>query len=400
MTHTFRSLFSFVTALLLWICTVPAQADGLHWRYVSLDQATLPPPFVFFNPSDISDDGSVVGFVCDSTCTVTSIGIFKDGKVTLLPGLPSGSLLFSGPINARGTVGFSILDPVTFLGPAALFRNGKVEIIPPQPGESSASVLGLNDNDTAIVESFDANFNSTFVLYSDGKAAPINFPSIIMNPFFGFGGVCKCINNERTIEGIAFNQGIFTDARGFRFNPPKGIAMLLNTFPGDPTETLAWGQAINEGGDVLGYSFVSKPPYHERIGLWDNKGTFHTYFVENVSSNRLLFNDDKLIVITEFFNPPPRVSYFVPEPGVRLNLADLVVNLPVGQDLFLITGLNNQGDMIGVSSGGGNFLLQRLDDEEASSRSFARPVVQKTRAIPPVMAAIQRRLHPQFDKLK
>jgi hypothetical protein len=276
-----------------------------------------------------------------------------------------------------------------------------VEIIPPQPGESFAIVLGLNDNDTAIVQSFDAAGNVTYVLYSDGTAAPINFPSIIMNPDLGQGeSVCKCINNEGTIEGIAGNHGLFTDARGFRFNPRNGKAMLLNTFPGDPTETLAWGEAINEEGDILGYSFVSKPAYHERIGVWDKKGTFHTYFVENVSSNVLLFNDDKLIVITLFHSPPPRKSYIVPKPGIRLNLADLIVNLPVGTDLFLITGLNNRGDMIGLSSGGSSFLLQRLDDEEASSRSFARPVVQKTRAIPPVMAAIQRRLHPQLDKLK
>jgi hypothetical protein len=267
-----------------------------------------------------------------------------------------------------------------------------VEIIPPQPGESFAFVLGLNDNDTALVQSIDAAGNTTNVLFRDGTAAAFNFPSIIMNPFFGFAGVCKCINNAGTIEGITFSQGLFTDARGFRFNPRNGKAMLLDPFPGDPTETLAWGQAINEDGDVLGYSFVSKSPYHERIGLWDRKGTSHTYFVENISSNLLLFNDDKLIVITKFFNPLPPVSYIVPKRGVRLHLADLVVNLPVGQDLFVITGLNNRGDMIGFSSSGNNFLLQRLDDEEASSRSFARPAVQKARAIPPVMAAIQRRL--------
>jgi hypothetical protein len=115
MTRFFRSRFSLVTALLLWACMVPAQADGLHWRYVSLDQATLPSPFVNFFQSDISGDGGVVGTLCDSACTVNfSIGIFKDGKVTLLPGLPSGNVLSSGPINARGTVGFSISDPVTF----------------------------------------------------------------------------------------------------------------------------------------------------------------------------------------------------------------------------------------------------------------------------------------------
>jgi hypothetical protein len=164
--------------------------------------------------------------------------------------------------------------------------------------------------------------------------------------------------------------------------------MLLNPFAGDPTETLAWGQAINQRGDVLGYSFTSGVrPFHERIGVWDSNGDFQTYFVENVSSNRLLFNDNNLIVITELFGT--HISYIVPKPGVRLNLADLVVNLPLGQDLFFISAINNHGDMIGSNSSG-NFLLQRND--ATSSHSFATPVVKnERRAIPPVIAAMQRR---------
>jgi hypothetical protein len=54
--------------------------------------------------------------------------------------------------------------------------------------------------------------------------------------------------------------------------------------------------------------------------------------------------------------------------------------------------------MIGSNSSG-NFLLQRNDG--TSSHSFATPVVKnERRAIPPVIAAMQRRLQPQLQQLK
>jgi hypothetical protein len=153
-------------------------------------------------------------------------------------------------------------------------------------------------------------------------------------PCFTFSGIPRCINNREIIEGIE-GPDRFDGARGFRFDAHDGDAAILNPYPGDPTETLAWGQAINERGDVLGYSFtVGVTPYHERIGVWERNGIFDTYFVESdVNSSKLLFNDDNLIVITLQNGPPPHHSYIVPRPGVRLNLADLVVNLPAGQEL-------------------------------------------------------------------
>ncbi|MFP3565482.1 hypothetical protein [Paraburkholderia sp. SIMBA_030] len=137
-------------------------------------------------------------------------------------------------------------------------------------------------------------------------------------------------------------------------------------------------------------------PYHERIGVWGRNGVFYTAFVETDSSNRLLFNDNKLIVITLISGS--HISYIVPRPGVRLNLADLVVNLPVGQDLRLITDLNNHGDMIGSSSTGANFLLQRLD--QGDPQRYPTPVVNNTRhTIPPWAAIMRNRRQPELGQL-
>ncbi len=356
---TFR--FPWVLALVLSFWTVAGYAYEIRYRYVSLDQIALPDGFTFFFPSAIRDNGWVYGTICDNVCSVTQLAYVKDGSLTSLGPIPPGS--FTGPVNKRGVVGGGVLvDPVNFIVRAALFRDGKVELVPPQPGETFASVDALTDHDTALVQSFNAS-GRTYVLYSKGAATPIDFgPNLIgPRPCFTFSGISKCMNDKELIEGVE-GPGIFNGARGFRFDPRNGESAILNPYSGDPTETLAWGQAINERSDVLGYSYtLGVRPYHERIGVWRTNGVFDTYYVENISTNRLLFNDDNLIIIT--LTPPPQTSYIVPQPGVRLNLADLVVNLPAGQGLSLIADLNNHGDMIGVSSTGANFLLHRLEGE-------------------------------------
>jgi hypothetical protein len=385
--------FGWMLALIFGFSAVGAHAQEARYRYVSLDQIALPTGFTSFFPSAIQESGRVYGTLCDATCGVTEFAYVNDGNLTVLPPVPPGS--FSGSVNARGTIGGSILvDPVNFIVRAALFRGDKVELVPPQPGEVFAFVVALNDNDTALVESDDASGKATYVLYRGGTATPINFGPSITDPFFF--GICRCINNNVIIAGREGPR--FDGARGFRFDPRNGSATILNPFPGDPTETLAWGLAINQGGDVLGYSFtIGTSPYHERIGVWGGNGVFSTYFVENDLSNLLLFNDNNLIVITQVVSS--RTSYIVPRPGVRLNLADLVVNLPAGQDLYSITDLNNHGDMIGSSSTGAHFVLQRLN--EGDRQAFATPVVNNARrAIPPALAIMRNRLLPSSGQVK
>jgi hypothetical protein len=367
---------------------------------VALDQVALPTGFTSFSPSSIRDNGWVYGTICDSTCTITQLAYVKDGSLTALGAIPPGS--FTGPVNKDGTVGGAVLvDPVNFIFQAALFRGAKIELVPPQPGEAFASVAALNDHGTAVVSSFNAS-GQVYVLYSKGHATPIDFSSTLINPSpcFTFSGISRCINNPGIIEGIE-GPGIFSGARGFRFDTSNGGATILNPYPGDPTETLAWGQAINQRGDVLGYSFtLGVMPYHERIGVWERNGLFDTYFVEgDVSSSKLLFNEDNLIVITlqNSGGSSPHNSYIVPRPGVRLNLADLVVNFSAGQELSSIADLNNHGDMIGSTFTGANFLLQRLDDDDR--QAYATPAVSSAQhPIPQGVAIMRSRL--QLGQLK
>jgi hypothetical protein len=144
-----------------------------------------------------------------------------------------------------------VTDPTTGVFHAALFKGSRVEIVPPQPNETFATVLSLNDNDVALVQSHDAAGVTTFVLYSRGKANVLDFgPTITAPNFIRYNGVGRWINDKGIIAGTNAPTSLYLGATGFSFNPQSGKAALLNPFPGDPTETSAWGQGINNRGDV------------------------------------------------------------------------------------------------------------------------------------------------------
>ena len=247
-----------------------------------------------------------------------------------------------------------LTDPENFLGQAALFRGNEVLLIPRLPGEIHSEVVQINDPSMALIFSLDGNFNGTMALYDRGQVTPLDFgPDIPFAFFFS-------MNNQGIISGTTFIDGL--GFRGFRFDPRTGPPTLLEPLPTEPD---AWALGINNRGDILGYSFVSGAT--ERIGVWDGQGKFHTYFVEGTPefptiSNRLTFNDDNLIVITLVSAPASETnkSYLVPKPGVRLNLADLVEDMPPEQgSLVFVRAVNNHGNMFGFTSFFFTFLLER-----------------------------------------
>ena len=341
-----RSRLGWLLALTVGFWAVLAQAQEFRYHYVALDQAPLPAGFVFFGAEAINESGRVYGEAYDDQSFDPHVAVYQNGAVTVLaPNLAS----VVGAVNAGGTVGGAVItDEVNFLTQAALFHGAQVELIPRLPGEITSFVITLNDSGMALVGSFDANSTETLELYKNGHATSIDFgPNV---PFAS----SLSINNCGIISGITFSAQSSGDV-GFRFDTRTGQTTWLYPIAGDPE---AWALGINNRGDILGYSFVFNAT--ERIGVWDRNGVFTPYFVEGTPeiptiSNSLLFNDNNLIVITDL-GTLPLTSYIVPSPGVRLDLADLVENLPPGQDLAVIIGINNHGNMIGR----GDFLLERM----------------------------------------
>jgi hypothetical protein len=342
-------------ALTLGFCAATAQAQEYRYRYVSLNEVELPPEILFFNAVAIHDSGQVFGnayALLDEFSLASHVAVYRDGAVTVLqPGSAS-------VVNASGTVGGSVeIDPENWLTQAALFRGAAVELIPPQPGELMSWVEALNDSGTALVRSYDESFEETLVLYKNGQTTVLDFGPLVSFASF------LAMNNQGIISGTTYLPEL--DAyRGFRHDPRTGETTLLDPLPSEPH---SWTLGVNSRGAMLGYSFVFGAI--ERIGVWDRKGQFHTYFVQGTAefptiSNRLLFNDENLIVITRTEATDGRRSYLVPEPGVRLDLAGLVEDLPPGEGaLWNVRDVNNDGSMIGRGFGGNAFLLERIDAE-------------------------------------
>jgi hypothetical protein len=395
MTYSRANLLGWILLLTAGLWAAAAQAQEFRYRYVSLDNIEPPAPYTVFFPVSLRDGGRVYGTVCDDVCSDPHIAIYKNGTLTVLGAAGLGAGDFAIAVNARGTLaGAVLIDPENFIFQAALFRGDQVELLPRQPGEIFSVAFSLNDRDMALVES-DTATAINYLLYKDGQASPLDFGPAVTNPELFLSR--KSINNHGIIAGRSGEA--FNGARGFRFDPRTGQAKLLYPFPGDPTETLAWGMGINNRGDVLGYSFtVGVQPYHERIGVWDSTGRFRTYSVSSISTNRLVFNDNNLIVATLAGG----TSYLIPRPGVRFDLADLVENLPQGADLSIIDDLNNRSDMIGFGSGG-SFLLERITNGTPRSFVASRPISSaksKRHIMPPKAAAILRRQLPSLDELK
>jgi hypothetical protein len=333
--------------LTLGVVAVAAQAKELRYRYVAIDQ--VEPPAGFFNlflSQSISNSGRVYSTSVNSASGLFHVAVYADGAITVLqPGFP---FVFVTEANEGGTIGGWVqLESGSMQ--AALFHGDQVELIPPLQGESRSEVVALNDAGVALVTSYDASEHQTIYLYKHGRTTPLDFelsgaPTLHV----------LHLNNRGIISGTDFGRGV-------RFDTRTGQTTQLDPLP---TETHAWALDLNKHGEVLGLTF-NNLPYIQRIGVWDRYGAFHTYFVEDIVSNDLRFNDHNLIVITQVTAPPSESgnSYLVPEPGVRVNLADLVENLPVGANLSRILDINNHGDMVGRGSHGA-FLLERIRGRE------------------------------------
>ena len=212
---TLRSMLAGLAATLLlgsWTCAV--EAEQFRYRYVSLDEATLPEGVLFFDGLGLNNSGRIYGtaYACVTTeceLLIPHIAVYVDGAVKVRqPGLAYA-------VNG-GTVGGSVLvDPENFIEQAALFRGNSVELIPRLPEELSSFVTALNGTGSALVISFNAESRPTYVLYENGQSTVLDFGPEAVN-------VSQlAINNAGIISGTQGSS--FCDgSTGFRFDPHIG----------------------------------------------------------------------------------------------------------------------------------------------------------------------------------
>ncbi len=342
-----------------------AGAEQFRYHFEPLDP-TVPQGFSVFHPVKITENGAIYGtaLACVPGSCKEFLAVYRNGVTTVLNKGHAQSA------NERGTVGGVIYGPP--VDTAEVFEGGTVTLIPHLPGEIVARADDIIDNDTAHV--YSVGYDVVDYLYHNGTVTRLNIPSDLIWDF--------AINNRETVAG-RMNLPSDDSWQAFRFRPPTGPMELLAPVEQD---TYTQGLAINDAGDVLGYSFV--PGGVKHVGFWHGR-QFHIQYTEGTAahptiSNHLYWNHNGLIVITD---TDDLNSYLVPRTNVRLKLADLTDTLP---PWTVITGVNDHGDLIGVGGPAQgqideSFLLQRV--ASGSAPSVKAPARRYPAASPALSAA-------------
>jgi len=311
-----------------------AAIEAKKLSYTPIDVSDGPAGLDGWSPVGLTDGGDVYGqaFDCDDefiVCTFPLVKRAPNGAFTTLH--PNFQI---SDVDEKGNVGgCTIDDPDTFFGQAAVVKNnGDLERLPKLPGEITSCILRLADDRVAAVNSVNEAFELTTYVFNKGTVTPFTLQASIED-----------INDRGQIVGVISTPGA---NRGYRFDAATATTTVLEPIAGDPH---TWAQAINEHGEVLGYSFTFDAT--ERIGKWNRNGAFEVAFTEGTPefptiSNQLSWNEDGLIVIS--FIPNEGNTYLVPEPGTRLNLADLVGGADIPTTLVALT-VNKRGDLLTFS---------------------------------------------------
>ena len=387
------------TCGVVWCAVGAANAggqQGFRYHYVSLDAAVPNGYYPLFDLPSITDSGRVYGTIygVDPGTFASAVAVYDHGTVSIVH---EG---FAGTANNRGVAGGGVpFDPVLGSTQAALFVGSRVKLVPPVNGAFLQFVRLLTDSGIAFIEWYPEDFSTvSHYLLTRARVTPLDFGPDSADLFD--------INDRGVISGTSFRA---SGNRAFRYYPSSGAMAVLEP---RSTERASSGQAINSRGDVLGYSLNSSPPDRQRaIGVWRGT-TFQTYFVEDTPdvpsrSSHLEWNERGLIVSSQSLNNlgSDLNSYLHPRPGLRLKLADLVVDgvLPAWT---IIMDLNSNGDMVGSGGSspfviGTSFLLERIggDGEPASdalasvaSRSMAA-AIRSLPLRPPAVTRLMIQMH-------
>jgi hypothetical protein len=245
-------------------------------------------------------------------------------------------------VNSRGDSGGCTSDPVTFVGTAGTVSvNGKLDLLPPLPGEMSSCISKVSDNSgVSFVTSLDPNFVASVYVSDHGRNRPFNVLNVTADD----------ISNRAEIAGTQFTD----PNRAYRFDARAQTTAILPPVPPDPQ---SFGFAINQQGEVLGTSFDFDGSI-QRIGKWNRTNQFETALIATPTfiASSLTWNERGLIVAS---NTSDGNAYLIPSPGVRLNLADLVTNGPVSPPVQVIA-VNQRGDIVAAGGYGQVFLFVRL----------------------------------------
>jgi hypothetical protein len=317
-----------------------AAVNAKRLRYTQINITAPPPNTDSWFPRGLTPQGEVIGQASDcnedfSICRQFVVKRQDNGTFTVLE-----EDFLVNDVNNRGDSGGCTTVPGSpFEGQAGIVSaNGRLELIPPLPGEMSSCVINLSDSGVALVSSTDPNFVTNVYILDHGRIRPFPVLDVVVND----------INDRAEVTGIQFTPV----QRAYRFDARTQTTTILQPVPPD---TVSWGFDINRQGEVLGFSF-NFDGSSQRVGFWNRKNEFEISLVTTPEfiANNVMWNEAGLIVISATSDEN---TYLVPSPGVRLNLADLVRNPPVASGLQGIA-VNQRGDIV-AAAGVDAFLFRR-----------------------------------------
>lgn len=286
----------------------------------------------------ISDNGWIAGGARLASGVNRAIRMVRGGVPQDLGSLPGLAYSSAYSINNNGHVAGVSAAAANLFGTTAqpwIYRAGAFTDLDPMNRGVYSAATAVSDAGLVIgTNSFLGSGSVESFKWSSG--APVNlpdFPGDICRISYGMG-----VNETGAAVGYSAAIGSCGDNRAVLY-PSSGGIIDLGTLGG----TNAQAQAINELGDVVGFSELASG--QNRATLWSG-GAIHNLGTLAGASFALSINDDG-IICGYFLDSRNQQRACVWISGQIFDLNTLMGNGGAGWRLLIATGVNDQGQIVG-----------------------------------------------------
>lgn len=193
-----------------------------------------------------NDRGDILGFFFDASSDAFVSVLLRRGEVTRIDGLPGQVDMGLADINDRGQIAAtSFFEDGS--SQAFVWEDGNVMPLPPVAGDSSASVVTLNERGDVLGTS--GGPTGHVVIWEDAQAIDLNIP----------GATPRDINDREQVVGTLQRRGFLWE---------RGAVTQLPVLAG---AVITQAASINNAGEIVGTSSLETA---SRATLWEDEQVF------------------------------------------------------------------------------------------------------------------------------
>lgn len=225
-----------------------AREHAFAWRDGTLTNLAplLDPTSPLSRATGNNDRGDIVGFFFPSQSDTTVSFLLRRGEVTRIEGLPGAFDTTLADINHRRQIaGTSFFDDGSTQ--AFVWEDGNVMPLPPVSGDTSATVVTLNERGDVLGTS--GGPTGHVVIWEDGEPLDLNIP----------GATPRDINDREQVVGTLQRRGFLWE---------RGTVTSLPAFEGAVVTQAA---SVNNAGEIVGGSDLQTG---SRATLWEDEQIF------------------------------------------------------------------------------------------------------------------------------